>query len=315
MNIHSENRINRKTKMSNKNQWTTEQMPNQSGKIIIVTGANSGIGYEATRALAIKGATVIMACRSLEKGQSAVNQIRAEFPDAQVLLRQLDLADLSSVQQFAKTFLSEFDRLDVLINNAGVMAIPYHKTADGFEMQFGTNHLGPFKLTGLLINLLKSTPNSRVVTVSSYAHYFGWINFRNLNSEKFYQKWLAYCQSKLANVLFGYELQRRVALRGKNPISIVVHPGWAATNLQHSSWFFSLLNPLLAQSQEMGALPTLYAATNSTIRGGEYIGPDGFLGQRGYPHKARSSRRSYDAETAQKLWEVSEELTGSRFEL
>lgn len=301
--------------MSMNNKWTTEQIPDQSGKIVIVTGANSGIGYEATRALAIKGASVIMACRSLEKGQSAENQIRAEFPDAQVLLRPLDLADLSSVQQFANTFLSEFDRLDVLINNAGVMAIPYHKTADGFEMQFGTNHLGHFKLTALLFDLLKRTPNSRIVTVTSYAHFFGWINFNNLNSERFYQKWLAYCQSKLANILFGYELQRRVALGGKNPLSIVVHPGWAATNLQHSTWFFSLLNPLLSQSQEMGALPSLYAATSPEVCGGEYIGPDGFLGQRGYPHKARSSRRSMDLDTAKKLWAISEEITGIQFDI
>ena len=301
--------------MSMNNKWTTEQIPDQSGKIVIVTGANSGIGYEATRALAIKGATVIMACRSLEKGQSAENQIRAEFPDAQVLLRPLDLADLSSVQQFANTFLSEFDRLDVLINNAGVMAIPYHKTADGFEMQFGTNHLGHFKLNALLFDLLKKTPNSRIVTVTSYAHFFGWINFNNLNSERFYQKWLAYCQSKLANILFGYELQRRVALGGKNPLSIVVHPGWAATNLQHSTWFFSLLNPLLSQSQEMGALPSLYAATSPEVCGGEYIGPDGFLGQRGYPHKARSSRRSMDLDTAKKLWAISEEITGIQFDI
>lgn len=301
--------------MSMNNKWTTEQIPDQSGKIVIVTGANSGIGYEATRALAIKGATVIMACRSLEKGQSAENQIRAEFPDAQVLLRPLDLADLSSVQQFANTFLSEFDRLDVLINNAGVMAIPYHKTADGFEMQFGTNHLGHFKLNALLFDLLKRTPNSRIVTVTSYAHFFGWINFNNLNSERFYQKWLAYCQSKLANILFGYELQRRVALGGKNPLSIVVHPGWAATNLQHSTWFFSLLNPLLSQSQEMGALPSLYAATSPEVCGGEYIGPDGFLGQRGYPHKARSSRRSMDLDTAKKLWAISEEITGIQFDI
>ena len=301
--------------MSMNNKWTTEQIPDQSGKIVIVTGANSGIGYEATRALAIKGASVIMACRSLEKGQRAVDQIRTEFPDAQVLLRPLDLADLSSVQQFANTFLSEFDRLDVLINNAGGMAIPYHKTADGFEMQFGTNHLGHFKLTALLFDLLKRTPNSRIVTVTSYAHFFGWINFNNLNSERFYQKWLAYCQSKLANILFGYELQRRVALGGKNPLSIVVHPGWAATNLQHSTWFFSLLNPLLSQSQEMGALPSLYAATSPEVCGGEYIGPDGFLGQRGYPHKARSSRRSMDLDTAKKLWAISEEITGIQFDI
>lgn len=299
--------------MSKANKWTTKNIPDQSGKIVIMTGANSGIGYEATRALAMRGATVIMACRSLEKGQAAVEQIQEENPQGQVILRQLDLADLNSVQKFAENFLMEYDRLDVLVNNGGVMATPYGKTADGFELQFGTNHLGHFMLTGLLIDLLKSTPNSRVVTVTSYAHFFGMIDFSDLNSERFYHKWLAYGQSKLANVLFGYELQRRADRNGRNPISIVVHPGYAATNLQHTSSLFSFLNPIMAQSPEMGALPTLYAATSPEIRGGEYLGPDGFLGQHGYPHKARSSRQSRDEDTAQRLWEVSEKLTGIQF--
>jgi NAD(P)-dependent dehydrogenase (short-subunit alcohol dehydrogenase family) len=301
--------------MSKEYHWTTDNIPDQSGKIVIVTGANSGIGYGAARALVHKGATVIMACRSLEKGEAAVAQIIKEDPRGQVILRQLDLADLNSVRAFAKDILAEFDRLDILINNAGVMATPYRKTTDGFEMQFGTNHLGHFTLTGLLIDLLKATPNSRVVTVSSYAHFFGRINFGDLNSENFYQKWLSYGQSKLANVLFGYELQRRADRNGANPISIVAHPGYAATNLQHTTTLFSMLNPILAQSQEMGALPTLYAATSPEIRGGEFIGPDGFLGQRGYPHKASSSRASHDQDTAQRLWEISEQLTGIQFDI
>jgi NAD(P)-dependent dehydrogenase (short-subunit alcohol dehydrogenase family) len=295
--------------------WTLENIPDQRGKIVIVTGANSGIGYEAARALARKGANVIMACRSLEKGEAAVAQIRRENLQGDVILRQLDLADLSSVRNFADEFLAEYKQLNILINNAGVMAIPYRKTKDGFEMQFGTNHLGHFALTGLLFELLKNTPNSRVVTVSSYAHIVGKINFDDLNSEKSYQKWLAYGQSKLANLLFAYELQRRSAKNGDNPISIAVHPGYAATNLQNSSSFFSFTNNFMAQSQEMGALPTLYAATNPEIEGGEFIGPDGFLAQRGYPHKARSSARSYDPETAQRLWQVSEKLTGVRFDV
>ena len=295
--------------------WTLENIPDQRGKIVIVTGANSGIGYEAARALARKGANVIMACRSLEKGEAAVAQIRRENLQGDVILRQLDLADLSSVRNFADEFLAEYKQLNILINNAGVMAIPYRKTKDGFEMQFGTNHLGHFALTGLLFELLINTPNSRVVTVSSYAHIVGKINFDDLNSEKGYQKWLAYGQSKLANLLFAYELQRRSAKNGVNPISIAVHPGYAATNLQNSSSFFSFTNNFMAQSQEMGALPTLYAATNPEIEGGEFIGPDGFLAQRGYPHKARSSARSYDPETAQRLWQVSEKLTGVRFDV
>lgn len=293
--------------------WTIDQIPDQSGKVVIVTGANSGIGFECARALAHKGAAVIMACRSLEKGQVALEQIQNEKSHAQVLLKQLDLADLNSVRRFGEDFLAAFERLDILINNAGVMATPYGKTADGYEMQFGTNHLGHFVLTGTLIDLLKDTPDARVVTVSSDAHRFGRIAFKDLNSEKFYQKWLAYGQSKLANVLFGNELQRRLDRNGNNPISVVAHPGYAATNLQHTTTLFSMLNPVLAQSPEMGALPILYAATSPEIKGGEYIGPDGFLGQRGYPQKAHSSRRSQDEETAERLWEVSEDLTEMKF--
>jgi len=299
--------------MSQKFPWTTEDIPDQSGKIVIVTGANSGIGFETARLLALHGAAVVMACRNLEKGQAAVDQIRSQNHRGQAILQRLDLADLASVGQFAESYLAEFDRLDILINNAGVMATPYQKTRDGFEQQFCTNHLGHFKLTGLLINILKNTPDARVVTVSSYGHFFGRINFRDLNSQRFYQRWLAYCQSKLANVLFGYELQRRMVRSGNNPISIVAHPGSAATNLQHTSTLFRLLNPIIAQSQEMGALPILYAATSPEVHGGEYIGPDGFLGQHGYPHKARSSPRSYDQDLARHLWEVSEELTQIRY--
>jgi len=298
--------------MSN-NKWTTENIPDQSGKSVIITGANSGIGYEATRALVSKGATVIMACRSLEKGEIAATQIRNENPGRKVSVKQLDLSDLSSVESFAKAFLSEYDQLDILINNAGVMATPYGKTADGFEMQFGTNHLGHFALTGLLIDLLKSSPKSRVVTVSSYAHLIGKINFDNLNGEKRYQKWMAYGQSKLANLLFAYELQRLTSKNGENPISVAVHPGYAATNLQKGSSLFRFANNFVAQSPEMGALPTLYAATNPEIHGGEYIGPDGFLAQRGYPQIAQSNSRSHDQNTAKRLWKVSEELTGISF--
>jgi NAD(P)-dependent dehydrogenase (short-subunit alcohol dehydrogenase family) len=297
----------------NQQKWTTENIPDQSGKTVIVTGANSGIGYEASAVLARKGAKVIMACRSLEKGGTAVARIESQNPKGQLNLKQLDLADLKSVTRFANDFLAESERLDILINNAGVMAIPYQQTADGFEMQFGTNHLGHFALTGKLFSLLQKTPGSRVVTVSSYAHMLGIIKFDDLNSENSYQKWMAYGQSKLANILFAYELQRRSSQNGGNPISIAVHPGYAATNLQKSSSFFSFTNKFMAQSQEMGALPTLYAATHPDIRGGEYIGPDGFLAQRGYPKQARSSSRSYDLETAKRLWQVSEELSGVQF--
>ena len=299
--------------MTNHQKWTAENIPDQSGKTVIVTGANSGIGFETTAALVRKGAKVIMACRSLEKGQAAAAKIQDQGLKGEVILKQLDLADLSSVARFADDFLAEHEQLDILINNAGVMAIPYRQTADGFEMQFGTNHLGHFALTGRLFPLLQKTPDSRVVTVSSYAHIIGRINFDNLNSEKSYQKWLAYGQSKLANILFAYELQRLSSQHGDSPISIAVHPGYAATNLQKSSSLFSFTNKFMAQSQEMAALPTMYAATSPEIQGGEFIGPDGFMGQRGYPQQARSSGRSYDLETAQRLWEVSEEITGVRF--
>lgn len=299
--------------MSKRNHWTTDNIPDQSGKIAIVTGANSGIGYEAARALAHKGAGVVIACRSLEKGEVAAEQIRSQNPPGQIVLLRLDLADLASVGEFAGRFLAEYNRLDILINNGGVMAIPHQLSQDGFELQFATNHLGHFKLTGLLIDLIRSTPRARVVTVSSYGHIFGWINFGDFNSQRFYYSWLAYARSKFANVLFGYELQRRMAASGGNPISVVVHPGYAATNLQRHSRMYTALNPLVAQSQEMGALPSLYAATSPEIHGGEYIGPDGFLAQRGYPHQARSGPRSHNQKLAQHLWQVSEELTGVVF--
>ena len=299
--------------MSRNHKWTTKDMPDMQGKTVLITGANSGIGYEAARALAAKNAQVVMACRNQEKAQQARQQILTETPAASVDLMQLDLSDMAQVRAFASDFLEHYPQLQVLINNAGVMAIPYRHTADGFEMQLGTNHLGHFLLTGLLYARLQDTPNSRMVTVSSYAHYMGRINFQDLQSEGSYQKWLAYGQSKLANLLFAKELQRRSAEAGGNPISIAVHPGYAATNLQRSSWFFSRVNNIVAQSAAMGALPTLYAASSPEIHGGEYVGPDGFLAQRGYPHLARTSKAAQDQATARRLWDVSEELTGVKF--
>lgn len=299
--------------MSQNEKWTTKDIPDMQGKTILITGANSGIGYEAASALAVKKAQVVMACRNMEKGQRAMQQIMEEYPQAKVDLMEMDLSSMDQVRAFAADFLAKYPRLHVLINNAGVMATPFRHTADGFELQFGTNHLGHFLLTGLLYERLQGTPNSRVVTVSSYAHHAGRINFDDLQSERSYQKWQAYGQSKLSNLLFAKELQRRSEQAGGNPISIAVHPGYAATNLQHTTWFFSMLNPLVAQSQEMGALPTLYAATSPDVRGGEYIGPNGFLGQRGYPHLARPSKAARDQATAQRLWQVSEELAGVKY--
>lgn len=305
--------IRKENDMPDIDQWINENIPEQSGKLVLVTGANSGLGYEVSRGLALKGAIVVMACRDLKKGEEAAVKIRGEAPSGEVRLMQLDLADLNSVKRFAEEVHAEYTRLDTLINNAGVMATPYGKTEDGFELQFGINHLGHFALTGQLLDLLEDTPGARIVTVSSYAHAFGWINFGDLNAEKFYYKWMAYCQSKLANLLFAYELQRKLSQGGKEAISLAAHPGSTVTNLQKHTAFFSFVNSIIGHGQEQAALPILFAATRPEIEGGDYIGPDGFLGQRGYPHKARSSARSHNEATAQRLWEVSEELTGVEY--
>ncbi len=288
--------------------WTVENMPDQSGKVAIVTGANSGIGYEMARGLARKGATVIMACRSQNRGETAISQIRAENPNAKAELILLDLGDLASVRRFADEINNRYDRLDILINNAGIMMPPLGKTPDGFEVQFGVNHLGHFALTGLLLNLITRTPKARVVSVSSMAHKMGQIDFDNLNAEQSYSKSGAYGLSKLANLLFTYELQRRFEAAGVDAIAVAAHPGWTATNLQAHTWFFRMLNPLLAQSPEMGALPTLFAATAQEVQGSDYYGPDGWQENKGYPAKVPSNDRSHDTAVAVKLWTVSEKL-------
>jgi len=295
--------------------WTAENIPDLTGKIAIVTGANSGIGYEMARALARKEATVILACRNKDKGEAAVRQIDQEYPEAKAELMQLDLSDLASVRRFADEFASHYDRLDILINNAGIMAIPFEKTADGFELQFGTNHLGHFALTGLLLDLIIRTPQARVITVSSGGHRFGEIDFDNLNGEKDYNRGGAYAQSKLANLLFTYELQRRLEGAGVDTIAVTAHPGWTATNLQAHWRMVRVLNPFIAQKPKMGALPTLYAATAPDVKGGDYYGPRGWQELRGYPTKVRSSASSYDTAVAAKLWTVSEELTGVRYQM
>jgi NAD(P)-dependent dehydrogenase (short-subunit alcohol dehydrogenase family) len=305
-------------------QWTTKDIPDLVGIDAIVTGANSGLGFETTRGLAAKGARVVMACRSLERGAAAAAAINREFSDASLEVMQLDLANLSSVCDFAKTYTNQRRSLHILCNNAGVMAIPKRKTADGFEMQFGTNHLGHFALTGQLVDTILATNEARVVTLSSTAHTIGKINFDDLNWEDSYGSWAAYGQSKLANLLFAYELQRRFAASGAGAISVAAHPGYAATNLQHvgpemsgsTLWarVLRVSNRVFAQSAEMGALPTLYAVTALDVEGGDYIGPDGFMGQRGYPKKARSSAASYDQVNAKRLWDVSEVLTGVRYD-
>jgi NAD(P)-dependent dehydrogenase (short-subunit alcohol dehydrogenase family) len=293
--------------------WTAENIPDLTGKIAIVTGANSGIGYETTRALARKGATVILACRNLHKGDAAIQRILQAHSEAKVALLQLDLSDLASVQHFVERFTRRYDRLDMLINNAGIMRTPFGKTADGFELQFGTNHLGHFALTGLLLELITRTPKARVVTVSSGGERFGEIDFANLNAEKGYDAGNAYGQSKLANLLFTYELQRRFEGAGVDAIAAAAHPGWTVTNLQVHWRMLQILNPIIGQQPVMGALPALYAAAAPNVRGGDYYGPDGWLGLRGHPTKVKSSERSYDLAVAARLWTVSEELTGVRY--
>ncbi len=294
--------------------WIAENMPDQKGKVAIVTGANSGIGYEMTRELARKGAMVVMACRNQSKGETALVQIRSDNPNAKIELMLLDLGDLVSVRRFADEFNSRFDRLDILINNAGIMMPPFGKTADGFEVQFGINHLGHFALTGLLLDLITHTPKSRVVSVSSMGHRMGKIDFDNLNAEQSFSKSGAYGLSKLANLLFIYELQRRLEAAGIDAIAAAAHPGWTATNLQAHTWYFRLLNPLLAQKPPMGALPTLYAATASDVQGGDYYGPDGWQENKGHPTKVQSNGRSHDTAVAAKLWTVSEKLTNVRYQ-
>jgi len=309
--------------MSTSAKWTADDMPDLSGKTIVVTGGNSGIGYEAVKQFVRKGAHVVLACRDLEKARAAIGSIASEPRAASLEPMQLDLANLGSVRGFATAFLAGHKGLDVLCNNAGVMALPYRKTADGFEMQFGTNHLGHFALTGLLLERLLTTPGARVVNISSGAHRMGSIHFDDLNWERGYRKWGAYGQSKLANLLFTYELQRRLSAASAGPIAVACHPGYAATNLQAagprmegSTWMESLSelgNRIAAQSAAMGALPTLYAATASDVRGGDYIGPDGLGELWGHPKKVPSNARSHDTAVAGKLWETSEQLTGVRY--
>lgn len=296
--------------------WTTEQIPDQTGRIALVTGSSSGIGYETARVLAAKGAEVVIAVRNAAKGNAAAERIRSSNATANVRVMDLDLADLASVRRFAETFKNSYARLDLLINNAGVMIPPYSKTADGFELQFGTNHLGHFALTGLLLGMLAQTENSRVVNVASGMHKAGRIDFEDLNWEKRpYKAWRGYGDSKIANLYFTYELNRRVKTNGIQIMAVAAHPGWTATELQRHTSLASRLNGIFAQDISMGALPTLRSATDPFVQGGEYYGPGGFMEMRGYPVRVESNKRSHDQAIAAKLWDVSEQLTGVSFAL
>ncbi len=302
--------------------WTAEQIPDQHGRTAIVTGANSGLGLASARELARHGARVVLACRDTAKAGDAVSAIEAAAPGAELELAELDLADLASVEAFAEAFRSAHgDGLDLLINNAGVMAPPRRQTADGFELQFGTNHLGHFALTARLIGVMEGRADARVVTLSSNAHKMGSIDFDDLQSERGYRRWSAYGQSKLANLMFALELDRRLRAGGSAIKSLAAHPGYAATNLQSAAApaldrvVMQFTNLLMAQSADMGALPTLYAATQPGLEGGSYIGPDGIGEFRGHPHLASPSRAARDEQAATRLWALSEELTGVRFSL
>lgn len=289
------------------------------GKRVIVTGASSGIGLNTATVLAAKGAEVVVAVRNTEKGERAVAQIHADLPTARASVMRLDLSDLSSVRRFASEFAERHDRLDLLINNAGVMIPPYQKTKDGFELQFGTNHLGHFALTGLLLPLLLAAPKARIVTVSSIASRGARIDFDNLDGSKGYRAMAFYQQSKLANILFAVELQHRLQRSGARAISLCCHPGISDTNLmsrgsgQEAGRFMKFLMGLVAQPAEMGALPTLYATTHPDLRGGEYIGPNGPGNRKGYPAPTAEVSKLFNAAVGKRLWDVSTTLTGVEY--
>jgi NAD(P)-dependent dehydrogenase (short-subunit alcohol dehydrogenase family) len=293
--------------------WTSADIPDQTGRVAIITGANTGLGYETALALAEHGAHVVLAVRNLDKGKDAAARITAKRPNAEVTLQELDLTSLDSIRAAAEQLRADHDSIDLLINNAGVMFTPKSTTKDGFELQFGTNHLGHFALTGLLLDRVLAVPGSRVVTVSSIGHrYPAGIRFGDLHWQRRYSRAGAYGQSKLANLLFTYELQRR--LTGTHTIAAAAHPGASRTELSRNTppWMRVVTGPfeLTDQGADMGALPTLRAATDPGVLGGLYFGPDGFAELRGHPRVVASSERSHDVDVQRRLWAVSEELTG-----
>jgi NAD(P)-dependent dehydrogenase (short-subunit alcohol dehydrogenase family) len=295
------------------NNWTTADIPDQTGRTAVITGANTGLGFETAKTLAAKGAHVVIAVRNTDKGKQAATQIGHDVA-GKVEVQELDLTSLDSITSASEDIKKHFDKIDLLINNAGVMTTPKGNTADGFELQFGTNHLGHFALTGQLLEKMLDVPGARVVTVSSYGHKLGGaIHFDDLQWEHRYSRLGAYAQSKLANLLFTYELQRRLAPRGKT-IAVAAHPGTSTTELVRNvpnvlQRAFQAVGPLIAQSPAGGALPSLRAATDSGVLGGQYYGPDGIAQQRGNPVVVTSSAQSYDIDLQRRLWAVSEELT------
>lgn len=307
--------------MSNK--WTQNDIPDLSGKVVVITGANSGLGLESTKAIAAKGATIVMACRSLGKAEKAKAEVLQTVPNAKLDVMQLDNASLKSVRAFADAFKAKYDRLDILLNNAGVMAIPRQETADGFEMQLGVNHLGHFALTGHLLDMLTRTPGARVHNTSSSAAFAGKINFDDLMGKESYSRWSAYGQSKLANAFFAKELNRRFEAAGHDTIANSSHPGFVMTNLQTNSVeqsgnslferaLYTLFGSFLAQDASMGVLPQLYASIAPEAKGGVFYGPK-MMRMRGYPAEQPVNNAVNDATALRSFWEMSAELTGVHY--
>jgi NAD(P)-dependent dehydrogenase (short-subunit alcohol dehydrogenase family) len=297
-----------------KSNWNTNDITNQNNRVVIVTGATSGLGKEATKILAAKNATVIMAVRNTEKGESVATEFKKVIPDAKIEVRKLDLGSLDSIKSFTEGINNSYNSLDILINNAGVMACPFSKTKDNFEIQMGTNHLGHFALTGLLMPLLKMTKASRIVATSSIAHRQGNINFEDINWERRkYATGKAYADSKLANLYFCYELAKKLREDQNAPIVTAAHPGWTATDLQRHFLLFRILNPIIGQNAANGVLPTLRAALDESAKPGDYFGPSGFMEGKGAPIIVRSNEMSNNVVNAKRLWDLSEELTGVKY--
>jgi NAD(P)-dependent dehydrogenase (short-subunit alcohol dehydrogenase family) len=299
--------------------WNTEQIGNLKGSNVIITGGSSGIGLEAAKVMAAKGASVTLAVRNMEKGKRIIEKFHSENPDAALTVMHLDLADLKSVKDFADQYRSNHDHLHILINNAGVMIPPYRKTKDGFESQFGTNHLGHFALTAHLMPVLLATPHSRVISTSSIAARKGGIHFDNLDGSKGYEPMKFYRQSKLACLLFAIELEHRLRNTGTTTISVACHPGISVSNLisrgtgKEANGLLKKMMRIIAQPAHMGALPTLYAATHPDLKGGEYIGPDGPGNRKGNPVQTSEASQLFNTEISARLWKVSEDLTGVKF--
>jgi NAD(P)-dependent dehydrogenase (short-subunit alcohol dehydrogenase family) len=299
--------------MSNK-KWNTQNIPDQNSKIVIITGATSGLGKEAAKVFAAKGATVIMPVRNAAKAKSVLEEILKLNPNSQIVIKNLDLSSLNSIKLFANDFLKSFNQLDILINNAGIMYCPYSQTQDGFEMQMGTNHLGPYALTAQLMPLLVKTPNSRIVNTASLAHLTGNINFDDINWEnRKYKTMQAYADSKIANLYFHYELAKKLKGQDNAPLVVAAHPGWTKTELDRHIGIVGIISSIIGQKVEKGVLPTLRAATDPDAISGDYFGPDGFREMRGNPIKVKSNAMSLDAQKAQQLWTLSEKLTSIKY--